>query len=291
MYNASCPGCFFGFGEEIITPELVLREFQVGLYDWGLTDTGGPGVWSDKLAKAIKAYQQKRGYPYVTGKPEYWTLYDVVEPRIGSLPFDVWSTIYQNVTGKVPDAGVWQVQFALRQLDFNPGPIDGIQGTKTTNAIKLWQEMHEFTPTGTLTADQVATLAEEAAEAQQLGTLLVTADAPSIVEETDVTFEDPPEVVEVIEEAEAAGVPVAVREDRAVTSPKVIVTREPRTREVVAVTKVVPAPPPKQTNPWVWVGLSAAAVVAVGGAAALIVRARRKNQEEEQLPVALPRGA
>lgn len=277
MYAAACPGCVSPFGEEVITPKLVLRELQVGLYDWGITDTGSPGVWSDKLAKGLKAYQSKRDYPYLTGKPEYWTLYDVVEPRIGSLPFDVWAELYRNVTGQSPNAGTWQIQFALRQLDFNPGPVDGALGPKTTAAVKLWQQMHSLAPTGVLTTSQVATLAEEASEAQKLGTLLVTAEAP------DVTFEEPPEVVEVVEEAQAAGVPVTVREDRAVTAPKVVVVREPRTREIIGVTKVVPAPPPKQVSPWLWVGLSALGVAVVGGVATYVVRRKQRQREAQEL--------
>jgi hypothetical protein len=264
-------------GGEIMTKTLVLRELQVGLADWGLADTGSPGVWSAKLGSALKSYQQERKYPYLTTKPEYWTIYDIVEPRIGEPTFDIWSRIYQEATGKTPNAGVWQVQFALRQLKFNPGPVDGLSGTQTTNAIKLWQKMHAFPQTGVLLPTQVSVLGAEVAEEKLLGTLLVTAEIPSdtLIETIDpaVSFEDPPEVVEAIIEAQAAGVPITVREDRAVTEPKVVVEREPTTQKIISVTKLIPATPPKPVNPWVWVGVSAASVVAVGGIIALVVRA------------------
>jgi peptidoglycan hydrolase-like protein with peptidoglycan-binding domain len=72
-----------------------------------------------------------------------------------------------EMTGKVKDkmsghgAGrearmsgeVRSAQQALQEKGFDPGPIDGVMGAKTTAAIKDFQQKNNLTVTGTLNAD------------------------------------------------------------------------------------------------------------------------------------------
>ena len=293
MFAVTCPGCFYGLPEYfVLTPQLLVAEAHLALLDWGFKDTGGPD-WNPKFIKQFKAYQQAREYPYITGEPDFWTLYDLVEPRIGDPGYAIWAEVYRSVTGKEPNAGIWQIQFGLRQLKFNPGPVDGRMGPKTQAAIKLWQKMHGFPQTGVMGPDQVAQLAAEVSEEKTLGTLLVTATPPPQPVPTPAGVEPPPppppppeivrgveepEVAEIIVEAKATGVPIEVKQEPAVAAAKVMVVREPVTKKILKITKLVPPPPPKEVNPWVWVGLSAAAVAVVGTVATILSRGRKKDE-------------
>jgi peptidoglycan hydrolase-like protein with peptidoglycan-binding domain len=68
----------------------------------------------------------------------------------------------REMTGKVKDtmgadgrssADVRAAQQALQDKGFDPGPIDGVMGPRTTAAIEDFQERESLTVTGTLDAD------------------------------------------------------------------------------------------------------------------------------------------
>jgi peptidoglycan hydrolase-like protein with peptidoglycan-binding domain len=74
----------------------------------------------------------------------------------------------REMTGKVKDkmganghanADVRTAQQALRDRGFDPGPIDGVMGPRTTAAVKDFQQKENLNVTGSLDADTNARLA------------------------------------------------------------------------------------------------------------------------------------
>ena len=53
---------------------------------------------------------------------------------------------------------VAKVQALLKALDYDPGPIDGIQGKKTTAAVKVFQRDLNLLPTGVISQELLALL-------------------------------------------------------------------------------------------------------------------------------------
>ena len=272
MYNLLCTSCF---GQ--ITQSDLIKTLQAALGRWGYTDTGSPGVWSKKIGTALKAFQTAQGLPK-TGTPEYWTLNTLVERDLGMIvPFPDWATLYKQATGKTPVEETWQVQYALRRLDFNPGPVDGAMGNQTRTAIKAWQKVKGVPQTGTLDTAMRDRLISEALEAPiPLGTELIVGTV------------EPAEVTQVVREAASAGIPVETKTDPGVVAPKVVIERDPATAQIIRVTKLVPGKP---VSPWVWVGLAAVGVVAVGGVVTLIVRAYKRQDSRRQLGSPVEKGS
>jgi len=82
---------------------------------------------------------------------------------------DAWDktkTTTKDMTGKAKDkmsghegrearmsGDVRAAQQALQEKGFDPGPVDGMMGTKTTAAVKEFQQKNNLTVTGTLDAD------------------------------------------------------------------------------------------------------------------------------------------
>jgi peptidoglycan hydrolase-like protein with peptidoglycan-binding domain len=64
-----------------------------------------------------------------------------------------------------PMSDVRTAQQALRDKGFNPGPIDGVMGPRTTAAVKNFQERENLTVTGTLDAETHARLMASSAPA------------------------------------------------------------------------------------------------------------------------------
>jgi peptidoglycan hydrolase-like protein with peptidoglycan-binding domain len=54
---------------------------------------------------------------------------------------------------KPPKSLVFHVQVLLKQRGYDPGPIDGIIGTKTKQSIQAFQFAAKFPPSGLITTD------------------------------------------------------------------------------------------------------------------------------------------
>ena len=61
---------------------------------------------------------------------------------------------------KIPDPLVEEIQRTLQQLEYNPGPIDGLMGRKTATAISAFQEEHNIPVDGLPSAELLAILSE-----------------------------------------------------------------------------------------------------------------------------------
>ena len=51
-----------------------------------------------------------------------------------------------------------ELQRRLTELGYKPGPIDGVAGPRTTNAIKKFQHDHKLPVTGNLDAETIREL-------------------------------------------------------------------------------------------------------------------------------------
>jgi N-acetylmuramidase/Putative peptidoglycan binding domain len=67
--------------------------------------------------------------------------------------------------GNLPDLNVRAVQLYLIYLGFDPGPVDGIAGTKTLSALSEFQLRHSIEPTRQITESTVAVLSDAVASA------------------------------------------------------------------------------------------------------------------------------
>ena len=68
------------------------------------------------------------------------------------------STAAQTQTKEAHRAGLDQVQKALRQKGYDPGPVDGFMGPQTVTAVKAFQREHGLPPTGQFDASTLAKL-------------------------------------------------------------------------------------------------------------------------------------
>jgi len=73
-------------------------------------------------------------------------------------PMDA-STAVWPAEGAMSEGHRRQVQEMLRRLGFDPGPGDGLWGTRTRRAIRNYQQATGTAPTGTLTAVEASRLA------------------------------------------------------------------------------------------------------------------------------------
>jgi peptidoglycan hydrolase-like protein with peptidoglycan-binding domain len=277
------------------TPAAFVKQIKGDLYSVGYTSALTMPVekWDAKTTAAIKAFQKKRGLD-VTGKPDYLTIKFLSEATSLSLitshpvSYPEWSAMYKSVTDKTPNETMFRVQEALYFLKFDPGPIDGLAGTKTTAAIKAWQKTAGLPVTGALDAAGQQMLFAQASgkpiglEALTLSPegepVAVPAPPPEpVVAEDRVTrsTRESPAVTQTVAAAQAAGIPVTEKTDASVREPKIVIVREPVTQQVLRVEKLVPKAAAPGVSPWVWVGLSAGVVVVAGTVGVIIWRGRR----------------
>ena len=70
-----------------------------------------------------------------------------------------------NIMGKAASDDVRSAQQALREKGFNPGPIDGVMGPRTTAAVKEFQQKENLAVSGSLDAETNARLVASASPA------------------------------------------------------------------------------------------------------------------------------
>lgn len=144
----SIPGVTFRFDSSFVRPGVVehLRKLETlarkhaeaKIMIFGHTDTVG----SDEYNKALSERRARSVYAFVTNDA------------------DAWESLYQE-----EDWGVAVVQEVLLELGHDPGPIDGLEGPQTRDAMRSFQGL----PPG-------ATVTNNAAFRQQLFTAYMTGE-------------------------------------------------------------------------------------------------------------------
>jgi putative peptidoglycan binding protein len=88
--------------------------------------------------------------------------WDKTKAKTREMKDSVKDTLSGNGKGRASD-DVRAAQQALRDKGFNPGPIDGIHGPRTTAAVRDFQQKENLTVTGQLDAETNARLTAAAA--------------------------------------------------------------------------------------------------------------------------------
>lgn len=102
---------------------------------------------------------------------------DDLDEEIGKIATDIVDTHYEIIggsylhgcdvlgeSGALTDGStVMSVQRALKDMGYDPGPLDGIFGPKTSAAITRMQGANGLTPTGQIDGAVIATLKEHGA--------------------------------------------------------------------------------------------------------------------------------
>jgi hyperosmotically inducible periplasmic protein len=72
-----------------------------------------------------------------------------------------------GVTNTAPRAQVMEIQQALKDKGFDPGPIDGVMGSRTVSALKQYQKSENLTMTGRMDRDTGTKLGVVAVSAEK----------------------------------------------------------------------------------------------------------------------------
>ena len=134
----------------------VQRRLQARGFDPGAVDS----IFGTKTTQAVKAFQKSLGFS-VTGIVDDATWTALAKPSFASRPTiqrtasirEKNKPVRQIPQKKILDTGdrgaeVKNLQVSLEKIGFNPGPIDGIFGTKTTVAVKAFQKSQGINPDG-----------------------------------------------------------------------------------------------------------------------------------------------
>lgn len=102
---------------------------------------GTDGVFGEETENAVMRFQKDFNLSVdgLVGPITLNKLQEVNHQRITAPDFPLPSGVLRSGS---KGEGVKQVQRALMQLNFNPGPIDGIYGPRTVDAVKRFQSMY-----------------------------------------------------------------------------------------------------------------------------------------------------
>jgi len=102
---------------------------------------GADGVFGEETEQAVMAFQRRYGLHVdgIIGRETLTKLNEVVKQKLYHEDFPLPNKVLK--TGAQGE-DVKMVQRALKQLNFNPGTIDGIYGSKTEDAVRRFQSMY-----------------------------------------------------------------------------------------------------------------------------------------------------
>lgn len=92
-------------------------------------------------------------------------LWEDPEVRVPGTGATTGTTVAQG-GGRAADPQTRQLQQALRDRGFDPGPVDGIPGPQTRDAVAEWQRQNNMEPTGRPNREMLSSLGVTAPAAQ-----------------------------------------------------------------------------------------------------------------------------
>ncbi|WP_409254278.1 peptidoglycan-binding domain-containing protein [Bacillus sp. SCS-153A] len=121
----------------------MVREIQTKLVRAGfpLPRYGADGIFGLETEMAVMRFQRKYGLR-VDGLVGEQTLGKLNEVLTTSKPVNEFPLPGGNLQEGDEGSGVRQLQRALKQINFDPGEIDGIYGPKTKDAVRRFQETY-----------------------------------------------------------------------------------------------------------------------------------------------------
>jgi peptidoglycan hydrolase-like protein with peptidoglycan-binding domain len=127
-----------------------VRQLQEALNAEGFDPGPIDGIWGPMTESALRNYQEARGFD-ATGHPDEETIIALgIEP--GAIPADA-----ERHAGLTPE-DVRDVQQALSDAAYHPGPVDGVWGPMTEDALRAYQEDKGLQATGQLDSETVEAL-------------------------------------------------------------------------------------------------------------------------------------
>ena len=139
---------------DIVPSDPFVLKAQRQLADLGLYSGADDGIIGSETRIAIMRYQQDNGLA-VSGRADSQFLEHLqYVHHIHQASTAASSTIFTLDAGSIERA-----QRRLTRLGYDPGPIDGKIGAKTTNAIRLYQSDMRLPPDGELSAELLNLLA------------------------------------------------------------------------------------------------------------------------------------
>ncbi|WP_268876566.1 peptidoglycan-binding domain-containing protein [Litchfieldia alkalitelluris] len=120
-----------------------VKEIQQDLIKAGvpLPRYGADGIFGDETEKGVRTFQQRHGLLVdgLVGPQTLSKLEEVLESNQTTSGLNLPNGILRR--GDRGD-NVREVQRALDRVNFDPGPIDGIYGPKTEDAVRRFQSMY-----------------------------------------------------------------------------------------------------------------------------------------------------
>jgi peptidoglycan hydrolase-like protein with peptidoglycan-binding domain len=134
------------------TDATTMRAVQNRLKQLGFYDGPADGVWGVGTQAAVERFQRSKGLD-VTGE---------LTPRTASAmgldPASFQGAREANLAEPLDPAVVRRLQQKLRQLGFYSGPVDGVWGARSEDAVTRFQRSRGLDPSGQLTPTTIAAL-------------------------------------------------------------------------------------------------------------------------------------
>ncbi|XSG81226.1 MAG: peptidoglycan-binding domain-containing protein [Methyloligella sp. ZOD6] len=125
----------------------VQRELSVRGYDVG----DGDGAMTQETADAIRSYERAHGLEE-TGSPSDDLLRHIVlGESLEDMGMATPNSGQGSAPGEAPGDMVRAVQQTLADLGYAPGPVDGMMGQNTADAIRAFQKDRQLAETGEIT--------------------------------------------------------------------------------------------------------------------------------------------
>jgi hypothetical protein len=132
-----------------------LHQTQDALRALGVYDGEVDGIMGTATRSAIVKYQRDNGLT-LTGQADPQLLNHLAFMR----QIHDASTITGSIEDDAASADIERVQRSLHRLGYDPGPVDGRMGAKTTEALRLFQADRQLPVDGLITPDILALIAK-----------------------------------------------------------------------------------------------------------------------------------